>query len=80
MVTLARNLEFEPGAVDREGRKTICGWTEPEFRTYVGDPDCLADGNPFTGPTLGGTLFRVLTCDLYYGPMNCDFIWSDSNE
>lgn len=58
----------------------MCGWREPNFNTWVGDPECLADGNPFTGKTLAGTLFRVITCDLFYGPMNCDFLWSSSNE
>lgn len=27
-----------------------------------------------------GTLIRVSTCQLEYGPLNCDFVWRGSNE
>lgn len=64
----------------REGRKTVCGWREPDFSLFEPEPECLADGNEYTGQTLEGRIFRVLTCELFYGPMNCNFVWSNTNE
>ena len=64
----------------RDGRHTVCHWTEPDFRAWEGAPACLAEPNPVTGRTLAGTLYRIVTCDLYYGPINCNFLWSPSNE
>lgn len=71
---------IDPIMFSKEGRKTVCGWTEPDFHVFVGEPECLATGNPYTGETLAGKIFRVITCELYYGPMNCNFEWSSSND
>lgn len=58
----------------------MCGWSEPDFKLFEPEPDCLVNGNPLTGKTLNGTLFRQLTCELFYGPMNCNFVWSNNNR
>lgn len=62
---------------------TVCGWREPPLRHFVGAPVCSVETNgsyPGQGATLNGQLYRVTTCELQYGPMNCDFIWGASNE
>ena len=62
---------------------TVCGWREPPLRHFVGEPICSVEANgtyPNDGATLSGALYRVTTCELQYGPMNCDFIWGASNE
>ncbi|CAL8466894.1 g6430 [Coccomyxa elongata] len=61
---------------------TVCGWQEPPLADFGGPPSCIADGRPvFPGNrhTLTGTLFRVTTCELLYGPLNCGFIWKSDN-
>ena len=62
---------------------TVCGWREPPLRHFVGEPVCSVEANgtyPNDGATLSGALYRVTTCELQYGPMNCDFIWGATNE
>ncbi|EIE27018.1 hypothetical protein COCSUDRAFT_83577 [Coccomyxa subellipsoidea C-169] len=61
---------------------TVCNWQEPPLADFDGTPDCVADRRPlFPGDrhTLTGTLFRVTTCELLYGPLNCNFIWKSDN-
>ena len=63
--------------------RNICGWREPPLRHFVGEPVCSVETNgtyPAHGETLQGALYRVTTCELQYGPMNCDFIWGATNE
>ncbi|KAL3139980.1 hypothetical protein ABBQ38_004267 [Trebouxia sp. C0009 RCD-2024] len=62
---------------------TVCGWREPPLRHFVGEPICSVETNgtfPADGATLSGELYRVTTCELQYGPMNCDFVWGATNE
>ena len=43
---------------------------------------CIADQRPkFTKDphTLTGTLFRVPSCEILYGPLNCDFVLTGEN-
>lgn len=62
---------------------SVCGWREPPLRHFVGEPICSVETNgtyPADGATLTGALYRVTTCELQYGPMNCDFVWGATNE
>jgi hypothetical protein len=55
---------------------------EPPLADFEAAPVCTADRQPeFHGDahTLTGTLFRVTTCELLYGPLNCGFIWKSDN-
>ena len=80
---LVHHLLYLPDrcVVCRDG--TVCGWREPPLEHFVGEPVCSVETNgtyPADGSTLNGQLYRVTTCELQYGPMNCDFIWGASNE
>lgn len=53
----------------------------------MGEPECIADAYPYDagklitkGVTLSGQLFRQTTCEIMYGPLNCDFILQADNE
>ena len=61
------------------GATRVCNWTEPDFALWQGAPECKARPG-IEGDTLGGRLWRVITCELVYGPLNCNFIWSPTNE
>ena len=57
-------------------------WQEPPLGDFKGQPSCLADQQAgFAGDphTLGGTLFRVTSCEILYGPLNCGFVPSGEN-
>lgn len=61
----------------------VCGWREPPLRSFVGAPVCSVETNGSyadDGATLAGHLYRITSCQLQYGPMNCDFIWGGTNE
>lgn len=67
--------------------KPVCNFFEPNLTTYVGEPDCIADAYPYDakklttdGVTLSGQLFRQVSCEIMYGPLNCDFILQADNE
>lgn len=69
-----RRLVFPRGAV--------CGWTEPPFSGFRGPLLCIADPAaqpPEARVTLSGRLQRVPTCELLYGPFNCEFKWRADN-
>ncbi|KAK9810142.1 hypothetical protein WJX72_005510 [[Myrmecia] bisecta] len=60
-----------------------CDWDEPSLASWVGEPDCIADPVDISHPagdTMEGQLFRMVTCELQYGPFNCDFNWLATNE
>ena len=71
-------VELEP-ALHRQ----VCGWQEPDFRRFVEEPQCIAPAQPpsFSRDlkTLNGTLLRMVSCELMYGPLNCDFVWKGDN-
>ncbi len=63
-------------------REAVCGWTEPPFARFEGPPRCVADpaAPPAArGETGRGRLHRVPTCELRYGPFNCNFVWRADN-
>jgi len=78
----------------RRGGEAPCGWAEPPLKGFRGPPlcdaecsardGCYGDGdNEDSGVkrarTLRGRLLRVLSCELQYGPLNCDFAWKSGN-
>lgn len=61
----------------------VCNWREPPLRSFLGEPICSVESNGSyaqDGATLVGNLYRTTTCELQYGPMNCDFNWGATNE
>jgi hypothetical protein len=75
-----------PALFARSG-PNVCGWSEPKLASFRPPPACEAVCGPKEGcarrteqKTLDGTLLRVLTCELQYGPLNCDFKWRADNE
>ncbi|KAL4419285.1 hypothetical protein ABPG77_008335 [Micractinium sp. CCAP 211/92] len=60
---------------------TLCGWNEPPLRAVNGVPDCHVGGDdPKARPLFDGLLTRVISCELEYGPLNCDFVWRGTNQ
>lgn len=55
---------------------SICSWTEPSLQSFSAAPECVVNGSTelFTG-----SLVRVSTCELEYGPLNCEFVWKGGN-
>lgn len=68
----------------------MCGWSEPNLDHVEGLPQCVVnaagggrgeyDPPCPPAPLFDGTLFRVISCELEYGPLNCDFVFRGSNE
>ncbi len=72
----------------------MCNWTEPNLSAVEGLPTCIVHGRDAPPAPPGqpgaagvtsralfdGTLIRVETCELEYGPLNCDFVFRGSNE
>lgn len=58
--------------------EALCNWSEAPLESISGIPDCTL-GNDLK-PMFDGYLLRVATCELEYGPMNCEFVWKGSNE
>jgi hypothetical protein len=54
----------------------ICSWTEPSLQSVSGAPECVYNG---VTELFTGSLVRVSTCELEYGPLNCEFIWKGGN-
>jgi hypothetical protein len=55
---------------------------EPPLASFRAAPKCVVDpGAPPHAhtPTFSGTLLRVTTCELLYGPFNCAFAWRLDN-
>lgn len=63
-------------------RGGLCSWQEPGLALWEGEPACMmhADGLADGGETLSGQILRTTTCELQYGPMNCEFVWKGTNE
>ena len=59
----------------------LCGWTEPSLNIISSPPACQLMTPPPQQPEhlFTGSLVRVSTCELEYGPLNCDFIWEGGN-
>ena len=56
----------------------LCDWTEPDLAIWQGQPECRA--LPLGGDTLAGRLYRISSCEILYGPFNCDFVWRPDNS
>ena len=61
--------------------KHLCSWKEPPLTKVEGEPACRVDPwgiflQPFS--LYQGSLVRVNTCELQYGPLNCDFQWGET--
>lgn len=60
----------------------LCGWNEPSLADVDGVPSCQVNAAdaPQPRPLFDGVLTRVLSCELLYGPFNCEFVWGGSNQ
>ncbi|KAG7674064.1 hypothetical protein Ndes2526B_g02453 [Nannochloris sp. 'desiccata'] len=54
----------------------ICSWTEPSLQSVSAAPECVLNG---VTELFTGSLVRVSTCELEYGPLNCEFVWKGGN-
>ncbi|KAI3432222.1 hypothetical protein D9Q98_003784 [Chlorella vulgaris] len=62
--------------------QALCGWSEPSLAAVDGTPQCQVtdQGSVEPRPLFDGVLTRVISCELQYGPMNCDFVWRGTNH
>ena len=82
-------------AFPRRGEAAPCGWAEPPLAGFRGAPQCDAECSARDGcdgegagagagagraRTLRGRILRVPSCELQYGPLNCDFAWRRGND
>lgn len=59
----------------------ICNWTEPALKRVDPPPQCRlepAHGGPARS-LHSGSIVRISSCELEYGPLNCDFDWRGGN-
>ena len=59
---------------------SVCGWVEPPLRKVYGAPDCVLKLRRGDEDLFTGSLVRVSSCELEYGPLNCDFVWRKGNN
>ncbi len=66
--------------VHRKG--PICSWDEPKLPEFTGPTNCtVAPHRSRPGSaTEDGTLIRIVSCELQYGPLNCDFAWGTNHD
>lgn len=59
----------------------MCKWKEPPLDLFRPEPDCTVstEAHPAPERTLQGRLLRITSCELMYGPLNCDFAWRPYN-
>ena len=54
----------------------VCNWQEPGLRD-IDTPSCTVHG---TSGFMVGTMLRTPSCEIQYGPLNCDFAVSKKNS
>lgn len=65
--------------------KDLCSWSEPSMHVFNGPNTCMVyDHVPWWGrqgpmATLAGDWLRIYSCELTYGPLNCDFRYENNN-
>lgn len=60
--------------------KKMCNWFEPPLRQFQGPPVCnVKTKRGFVG-FFTGSIIRSPSCELQYGPLNCDFVWKSDNS
>jgi len=75
-------------AFPRTGDAALCGWAEPPLRGFDGPPACDAACAVRDGCAPGeteraagaGRIMRLVSCELQYGPLNCEFEWRGDNQ
>jgi hypothetical protein len=55
--------------------RAVCDWSEPGL-VDIDTSGCTASGHDF----MMGSLLRTPSCEIQYGPMNCDFVWKNKNS
>jgi len=75
-------------AFPRTGDAALCGWAEPPLAGFSGPPACDAACAVRDGCAPGevdraagsGRVMRLVSCELQYGPLNCEFEWREDNR
>jgi hypothetical protein len=60
----------------------VCGWREPGLERVEAAPACAvrpARAGAAPRRLFDGSLVRVSSCELEYGPLNCEFVWKGGN-
>ena len=58
----------------------VCQWVEPSLQSVAAAPECVLKWQKGAVSELfKGSIVRVSTCELEYGPLNCEFVWKGGN-
>jgi hypothetical protein len=55
--------------------EAVCDWREPGL-TEMDPATCRTSSTGF----MNGSLLRTPSCEIQYGPLNCDFVWRNTNS
>jgi hypothetical protein len=59
----------------------MCGWFEPGLRDMrIVPPKCYYQKQKDNKYFYQGSLIRTPSCEIQYGPLNCDFVWKSENK
>ena len=71
--------EMEPLIFPRG--KAVCNWFEPDLRNIdTKGPVCSIHTETGRRGFHTGSLLRTPSCEIQYGPLNCDFVWKNKNS
>lgn len=61
--------------------KAVCNWFEPGLGSIdTTESECSIHTRQGTKGFQRGSLIRTPSCEIQYGPLNCDFVWKDKNS
>lgn len=60
--------------------RDVCNWFEPSLKRIHGPPECTVHSRTGDVAFQTGSLIRSPSCEIQYGPLNCDFVWKNKNS
>ncbi len=60
--------------------KAVCDWFEPGLKSIDGPPSCTIHSRKGDRGFNTGAITRTSSCEIQYGPLNCDFVWKFRNS
>ena len=60
--------------------RDVCNWFEPSLKWIHGPPECTVHSRTGDVAFQTGSLIRSPSCEIQYGPLNCDFVWKNKNS
>lgn len=61
--------------------RAVCNWFEPSLKNIdTKGPECSIHTKKGRRGFQTGSLLRTPSCEIQYGPLNCDFVWMGKNS